>query len=166
MALADTVVLVVDDNSQMRQLVRAMLVGFGMRNIHEAGDVAAALDVFSREAIDIVVIDIRLADVDGFEFCRVVRNSEDSANPYVPIIMLSGYSERRNIIHAINAGVDEFLVKPLRPTNLAGRINAVIERRRPFVKVFGYFGPDRRRRMDPRYKGPFRRADDNPEVEI
>ncbi|MBI1339918.1 response regulator [bacterium] len=150
----------------MRVLMRAMLGGFGIRNVREASDVIDGLQIFNTGSIDLVLIDIKLMGVDGFEFCRTVRTSSDSANPFVPIIMISGYSERHNILQAINAGVDEFLVKPIRPADLASRINAVIERRRPFIKAFGYFGPDRRRRTDPRYKGPFRREADQPEIEI
>jgi DNA-binding response OmpR family regulator len=70
------------------------------------------------------------------------------------------------VLDAINAGVDEFLVKPVRAVDVANRVNAIIERRRPFVKSGGYFGPDRRRRDDPRYKGPMRRAGDPSTVSI
>jgi DNA-binding response OmpR family regulator len=80
--------------------------------------------------------------------------------------MVTAYSERRRVIDAINAGVDEFLVKPVRAVDVANRVNAIIERRRPFVQADGYFGPDRRRRDDPHYTGPLRRAGDPGTVDI
>jgi DNA-binding response OmpR family regulator len=80
--------------------------------------------------------------------------------------MVTAYSERSRVIDAVNAGVDEFLVKPIRAVDVANRVNAVIERRRPFIDIPTYFGPDRRRRDDPRYKGPWRRASDPGTVDI
>jgi DNA-binding response OmpR family regulator len=80
--------------------------------------------------------------------------------------MVTAYSERRRVIDAVNAGVDEFLVKPIRAVDVANRMNAVIERRRSFIEVPGYFGPDRRRRSDPRFKGPWRRAADPVTIHI
>jgi DNA-binding response OmpR family regulator len=79
---------------------------------------------------------------------------------------VTAYSERRRVIDAINAGVDEFLVKPVRSVDVANRVNAVVERRRPFVQSDGYFGPDRRRRDDPWRRGPWRRAGDPGTVDI
>jgi two-component system chemotaxis response regulator CheY len=98
--------------------------------------------------------------MDGLHFCRMIRLDPDSPDKYLPIIMVTAYSERGRVFDAINAGVDEFLVKPVRAMDVANRVNAVIERRRPFVKAGGYFGPDRRRRSDPNYRGPMRRAGD------
>jgi DNA-binding response OmpR family regulator len=111
-------------------------------------------------------VDFRLTGLDGLEFCRLVRTASDSPNPYLPIIMVTAYSERSRVLGAINAGVDEFLVKPVRAVDVASRLNAVIERRRPFVRSADYFGPDRRRRKDPKYRGPLRRSSDPSAVDI
>ena len=79
-----------------------------------------------------------------------------SATIYVP----PGPRLGSKVIEAINAGVNEYLAKPVRPVDLFHRITALIERPRRFIKASTYFGPDRRRRQDPRFSGPWRRSTD------
>jgi len=160
MALEGVSALILDDNAHMRGLVRTILAGFGMRRIEEAPDAGEALRIVAGGDIDIAFVDFKLGGIDGLDFCRHIRTHSDSPNVYLPLVMVTAYSERKRVIDAINAGVDEFLVKPVRAVDVANRINAVIERRRPFIQAGGYFGPERRRRDDPRYKGPWRRAGD------
>ena len=112
-------------------------------------DCDEAMGAVAGGEIDLAFIDFKLGGLDGIEFCRQIRRSSQSPNPFLPIIMVTAYSERRRVIDAVNAGVDEFLVKPIRAVDVANRMNAVIERRRSFIEVPGYFGPDRRRRSDP-----------------
>jgi DNA-binding response OmpR family regulator len=166
MALEHISALILDDNAHMRGLMRVILAGFGVRRIEEAGDVAAAMQLIAAGDIDVAFVDMKLAGQSGLEFCRTVRSSPDSPNVYLPLVMITAYSERNRVLDAINAGVDEFLVKPVRAVDVANRVNAIVERRRPFVKCAGYFGPDRRRRDDPRYKGPMRRSGDPATVNI
>jgi two-component system, chemotaxis family, chemotaxis protein CheY len=158
--------LVLDDNQNMRGIIRAILLSFGVTRVHEAGHAAEALDIMKSNQIDIAFVDYRLGDLDGLEFCRLIRNAPDSPNPFLPIIMVTAYSERTRVKEAINAGVDEFLVKPIRAGDLASRMNAVIKNRRPFVRTAHYFGPDRRRRRDSNYNGPKRRESDVTSVDI
>jgi DNA-binding response OmpR family regulator len=166
MALEGISALILDDNAHMRGLLRVILTSFGVRRIEEAGDASSALGVIAGGDVDMAFVDLKLGGVSGLEFCRMIRTEPNSPNVYLPIIMITAYSERNRVIDAINAGVDEFLVKPVRAVDVANRVNAVVERRRPFVKSGSYFGPDRRRRDDPRYKGPLRRASDPGTVSI
>jgi DNA-binding response OmpR family regulator len=160
MALEGVSTLVLDDNAHMRGLIRVILASFGVRRIEEAADCNEAFSIMRGGGIDLAFVDFKLGGIDGLDFCRRIRSEPDGPDIYLPIIMITAYSERSRVLDAINAGVDEFLVKPIRPVDVANRVNAVIERRRPFVKSDGYFGPDRRRRDDPRYKGPLRRFGD------
>jgi len=166
MGLESVSALILDDNAHMRGLIRVILSSFGVRRIEEAQGCNEAMGIVSSGDIDIAFVDFKLAGLDGLDFCRRIRLDPESPNRYLPIIMITAYSERRRVIDAINAGVDEFLVKPVRPVDVANRVNAVVERRRPFVQAAGYFGPERRRRDDPRYKGPWRRANDPGTVDI
>ena len=166
MALENVSALILDDNAHMRGLVRVILASFGMRQIEEASDCNTALGAIAGGDIDIAFVDFKLGGLDGIDFCKRIRLDPDSPNRYLPIIMITAYSERRRVIDAINAGVDEFLVKPIRAVDVANRVNAVVERRRPFIQTPGYFGPERRRRADPRYKGPWRRAADPGTIDI
>jgi two-component system, chemotaxis family, chemotaxis protein CheY len=166
MALEGVSALILDDNAHMRGLMRVILASFGVRRIEEAADVADAWRIASGGNLDIAFVDFKLGGIDGLDFCRRIRNSEESPDVYLPIIMITAYSERGRVLEAINAGVDEFLVKPVRAVDVANRVNAVIERRRPFIQAGAYFGPDRRRRDDPRHRGPWRRAGDPGVVDI
>lgn len=166
MALESVSALILDDNAHMRGLLRVILAGFGMRNIEEAANCPEAMNLVVGGQIDIAFVDFKLGGQDGIEFCRNIRRGPSSPNPWLPIIMITAYSERSRVLDAVNAGVDEFLVKPVRAVDVANRVNAVIERRRPFIDIPDYFGPDRRRRDDPRYKGPWRRSSDPGTVDI
>jgi DNA-binding response OmpR family regulator len=87
---------------------------------------------------------------------RLVRTGKDSPNPFVPIIMLTGHTEMHRVIEARDAGVHEFLAKPISAKGLYSRVKSIIERPRPFIRAGLYFGPDRRRRQID-WKGPERR---------
>ncbi|HYC69164.1 response regulator [Brevundimonas sp.] len=143
--LAALSILIVDDSPQMRAITASVLEGVGVRNILEAGDAASGLGVLRSEPVDVVVVDYKMAPLNGTEFVRLVRNSPDSRDPFVPIIMLTGHADRRRIYEARDAGVSEFLVKPVTAKALIGRLEMLILKPRPFVKLDGYFGPDRRR---------------------
>lgn len=166
MALGDLRTLILDDNAHMRGLVRAILLSFKINRVLEAADAQTGLEIIRENEIDLAFVDYRLGGQDGLMFCREIRTGEESPDPFLPIIMITAYSELSRVKQAINAGIDEFLVKPVRANDVASRINAVVQRRRPFVRSDDYFGPDRRRRKDPNYKGPMRRAEDPGEVDI
>jgi two-component system chemotaxis response regulator CheY len=166
MALENVSALILDDNAHMRGLLRVILASFGVRRVEDAADTHQAVAHIAGGDIDIAFVDFKLGTLDGLDFCKRIRLDTHSPNRYLPIIMITAYSERKRVLEAINAGVDEFLVKPVRAVDVANRVNAIIERRRPFVQAQGYFGPDRRRRDDPRHLGPWRRADDPGTIDI
>lgn len=154
-------ILLVDDNQHMRAITSAILQSAGIRRIREAPDGAAALEALREESVDLAVVDFNMFPLDGVEFTRLVRNSPDSANPYLPIIMMTGHSEKSRVVEARDAGVTEFVAKPITAKAIFDRIQAVILRPRPFVKTESYFGPDRRRIHNDDYAGPFRRESDS-----
>ncbi len=110
------------------------------------------------------IVDFQMSPIDGVEFTRLVRNAADSPNPFLPIIMLTGHAAKARVEEARDAGVTEFVVKPVTARAVLDRINAVILRPRPFVRTGEYFGPDRRRRQDPEFKGPWRRKGDDSRI--
>ena len=158
--LSSVCVLVVDDNHHMRAIISAVLKGMGVRQVRECWDGAEALDALRKWPADVVITDFHMSPIDGLEFTRLVRNASDSPNPFLPIIMLTGYADRSLVMEARDAGVTEFIAKPLTAQALVNRLGAVIYKPRPFVRTSSYFGPDRRRRDDPNYDGPLRRSDD------
>ena len=114
--------------------------------VREASDGEDALQIIQTFMPDIIILDWEMKPMDGLEFTRKVRLSKGSPNVFTPIIMVSGHSERGRIVAARDAGVNEFVVKPISAKSLFDRIQAVIERPRPFVRLKNYFGPDRRRK--------------------
>lgn len=157
--LSELAFLVIDDNTHMISIIKTLLKGFGVRNIHEATDAADAFEEFRATHIDIILLDYALDTLDGIEFAQLVRTAKDSPNPYLPIIMLTAHTERHRVEEARDAGITEFLCKPICATDLYKRIIEVIEFPRSFVKAGGYFGPDRRRFPSDNYRGKERRKD-------
>ena len=137
--------LIVEDSSFMREILREVLMHFDVRNIREASDGADALQIMKAWTPDIVLLDWEMQPFDGIEFTRTIRAKKGTEECFLPIIMVSAHSEYWRIQQARNAGVNEFLVKPVSPKALFSRIRAVIERPRQFISAPGYFGPDRRR---------------------
>jgi two-component system chemotaxis response regulator CheY len=150
-------VLVVDDNHHMRAIIGAVLKGVGVRDIREAADGSLALQILREWPADLAIVDYRMSPMDGLEFTKSVRNSDKSPNIYLPIIMVTGYSDLSRVIGAREAGVTELVVKPVTAEAVISRMDAVIFRPRPFARTESYFGPSRRRRKDDGYNGPDRR---------
>ncbi len=154
--------LVVEDNPFMRTIIRRVLGTLNVGEVREANNGAEGLTVMQTYEPDIIIVDWEMEPVDGIEFIRMVRTGSDSQNPFVPIIMVTAHSERARVITAREAGVTEFVVKPMSAKTLYDRIEAVIERPRRFVRTKTFFGPDRRRHKG-RYAGPERRGTEQPE---
>ena len=158
--------LIVEDNTHMRALLRALLNSVGIKDVAEASHGGTALTVLRERKSDLVLTDLAMQPMDGLEFTRQVRNSAQSPNPFVPIIMITGHTERYRVEAARDAGVTEFLAKPITAANLFSRIAEIVERPRPFVRCDSYFGPDRRRKTVEDYAGPWRRQDDFQDTEV
>ncbi len=152
-------VLIVDSNQYMLKIVRAMLRGFSISNIREANDGAIALEELNTHLIDLVIVDYALETLNGVELVELLRGAEDSPNRFVPVIMLSAYTEKWRIETARDAGISEFLRKPLCAKDLYSRIVETIERPRKFIRTNRYFGPDRRRHKMANYSGDERRSE-------
>lgn len=151
-----TRVLIIDDNPHFRRLLQSVLNTLGFKQIEEAVDGSTALKELAHFQADLALVDWRMAPMDGLDFTRFIRSSADSPNRYLPIIMLSGYTEMSLVLEARDAGVNEFVAKPISAKTLQTRILSVLTAPRPFVKSKDYFGPDRRRRQHP-LKGQDRR---------
>jgi CheY-like chemotaxis protein len=159
-------ILLVDDNHHMRVLLTEILRAIGVKLVFEAADGAEALQMMRTHPIDIVMTDLNMQPLDGIDFVRLVRNSKDSPNPMIPVIMITGHSTLRRVAEARDVGVTEFLSKPVTARGVIERISRVVEHPRSYVRSGDYFGPDRRRKDDPAYSGPRRRSNDNRETEI
>jgi CheY-like chemotaxis protein len=154
-------ILLVDDNHYMRVLLAEILRAIGVQRIYEANDGAEALQMMRDREVDVVMTDLSMEPLDGIDFVRLLRNSPDSPNQMAPVIMVTGHSTFARVNEARDAGVSEFMVKPLTARSVIERLHQAVEHPRPFVRSDDYFGPDRRRRNDPNYAGPRRRKADD-----
>src|SRR5436190_6941967 len=127
--------LVIDDNAHMRCILRTLLHGFGARDVYEAEDGASGLESFTHNAPDIVLVDWAMPIFDGIELAGMIRQPGANSNPYVPIIMLTGHSEKRRVVAARDAGVTEFMAKPISANALYQRILNIVANPRPFIKT-------------------------------
>ncbi len=116
-------ILVVDDESRMRKLVRDFLVKAGY-DVVEAGDGEEALDIFFKQKdIALIVLDVMMPKVDGWQVCREVREYSK-----VPVIMLTARGDEQDELKGFQLGVDEYVSKPFSPKILVARIEAILRR--------------------------------------
>ncbi len=148
----------------MRRLLAAVLKSLGVGMTITANDGEEGLRKVMEYSPDIILTDWLMQPLDGLEMTKRIRRQTSFNNKrFVPIIMITGYTAEHRIREARDAGVTEILVKPFTAGDLAKRLAHVINRPRDFIDAPGFFGPDRRRRFDVNFKGPFRRATDGQE---
>ncbi|NQU61130.1 MAG: response regulator [Rhodospirillales bacterium] len=138
--------LIVDDQDFIRSLLRHILGVLGCQQITDAESGAQAWAIIRDNPPDLLIADWEMGDMDGLELVKKIRNDPASPDRFMPIIMITAHSERPRIITARDAGVNEFVMKPVSAKTLFSRLNAVIEHPRRFVRTGEYFGPDRRRK--------------------
>lgn len=147
--LSNISMLVVDDERLMTKLVSDVLATLGFTAVTTAHSGRQAMELFMQKSFDIIVSDWRMGDMDGMDLVRFVRTGPYSPNRRIPIILLTGNSERQEVLHARDMGVTEYMIKPFSARQLVDRIRFVIEKPRSFVEAKSFFGPDRRRQNKP-----------------
>jgi DNA-binding response OmpR family regulator len=130
-------VLIVDDDPFMRRVVRAMLAAIGVEQVTDACNGAIGLETIRTLTPDIVILDWEMPALDGMHIVRLVRTSSGTSTSQVPIIMLSGHGDRWRVVEAKNAGVNEYLLKPVSTKALRDRILSILNAPRETVKVDG-----------------------------
>jgi DNA-binding response OmpR family regulator len=124
MSSVGTRILTVEDDERIRTAVKMALEDEGWV-VEEADSGEDALDQFNRHPTDVVLIDIMLPGVDGFEVCRSIRRQSD-----VPIVMVTARADTHDVVAGLEAGADDYLTKPFAPKELSARIRALLRRAR------------------------------------
>ena len=119
-----TRILAVEDDERIRTAVRLALEDEGWI-VEEAETGEDALQAFTRDPADVVLIDIMLPGIDGFEVCRAIRRASD-----VPIVMVTARADTHDVVAGLEAGADDYLTKPFAPKELSARIRALLRRAR------------------------------------
>ena len=125
MAGVGTRILTVEDDERIRTAVKLALEDEGW-TVDEAGSGEEAIELFRRTPPDVVLIDIMLPGIDGFELCRHLRKTSD-----VPIVMVTARVDTHDVVAGLEAGADDYLTKPFAPKELSARIRALLRRIRP-----------------------------------
>ena len=119
-----TRILTVEDDERIRTAVRLALEDEGWE-VEEADTGEDALQAFTRQPSDVVLIDIMLPGIDGFDVCRSIRRVSD-----VPIVMVTARADTHDVVAGLEAGADDYLTKPFAPKELSARIRALLRRAR------------------------------------
>jgi CheY-like chemotaxis protein len=118
------VVLVVDDNRQNRELLQAYLEDVDCRSI-PAHDGPEALEILAKDPPDLILLDVMMPRMSGFEVCRRIKNDPKTSD--IPIIMVTALSEFGDIERGIDSGTDDFLSKPVNKLELLTRVKTLLK---------------------------------------
>ncbi len=117
--------LVVDDFSTMRRIIKNILRQIGFNNIEEADDGTTAWEVLNKGGIDFIISDWNMPNMTGIELLRKVRSSEEFAD--LPFLMVTAEAQQENIIEAVQAKVSNYIVKPFTADTLKQKIDKIFE---------------------------------------
>ena len=115
-------VMVVDDDQDLSEMLSIVLTGAGMEvDLVNRGD--QVMDIFNSHKPDLVLLDVMLPGIDGIEVCKIIRESS-----MVPIVMLTAKGDTQDVVLGLEAGADDYMVKPFKPQELVARINTRLRR--------------------------------------
>ena len=117
--------LVVDDSSTMRRIIINTLNKLGYTECREAGNGKEGLDALSANPVDIVITDWNMSEMSGVEFVRAVRSND--ATKAMPVLMVTTNAAEGDIVEALKAGVNNYVVKPFTPATIKEKIEAVLK---------------------------------------
>ena len=120
----DLKILVVDDFTTMRRIVKNILTQLGFKEVIEADDGTSALDILKKEKVDLIISDWNMPKMTGLDLLKEVR--ADSAMADTPFIMVTAEAQQDNIILAVKAKVNQYIVKPFTANTLGEKINKVL----------------------------------------
>ncbi len=118
-------ILVIDDEPFIRNLIARLLRDLGVRKVVEAKDGAEGLNKVSLH-IDLIICDLEMPNMDGFEFVRQLRTLDSIPKPTVPVLILTGHGDENSVRGAIDLGINGYLVKPVSKQALESRISKAV----------------------------------------
>ena len=126
-------VLIVDDDQHMRMLIRNVVFALGVKDVMEASDGSAALDELKATCADLVLCDMKMEPLGGLAFVKRLRADPNNPCRFVPVIMITAYAELKAVADARDAGVSEFMAKPITAGALNKRIQQEISTAAPKI---------------------------------
>jgi len=116
-------ILIVDDFSTMRKIIRNILTQLGFKNILEADDGTTALEILKKEKVDLIISDWNMPKMSGLELLKAVRSDENLKD--IPFVMVTAEAQKENILEAIKYKVNQYIVKPFTPETLKEKLEKV-----------------------------------------
>ena len=161
--LSNVSALLADRNQYNRALIAQALRGFGIKHITPCETGASAQEYLQQSPVDLCLIEADLADMTGADLIRFIRRLPREPLRFVPIIVLSGYTQFHLLSLSRDAGANLVVKKPVSPQALFDRIGWLGRTKRAYIEADGYIGPDRRfHDIDPP-DGGYKRATDKPQ---
>jgi CheY-like chemotaxis protein len=155
-------VLIVDPNAFMRGVIGDSLRRLQVTNINAAANAMEAFTIGRVFKPDLIFVDWDAGKMSGLEFTREIRRNTTGMSRETPIILLASVIDHEQLMSSRQAGINEFLLKPVSAAGVLQRMEEVVLRPRKFILSRNYVGPCRRRRDDPDFAGPWRRLTDEP----
>ena len=124
--MTELTALIFEDNQFDQRILAAMLRAFDFVDIINTDDPADAIKIINREDISIAFVDIVMPEANGLEFLKLIRNSSASRNPDLPIVIVSAYSEKKWVMHAIKSGADDYIIKPISPELVYRKVHQIL----------------------------------------
>jgi len=138
-------IVICDPDASLSSLVKNILSTLGCNRIFTVSDGQDVLNLMKEEKVDIVITDWQMKGLNGIDLATYLRQSLESPNRMIPIVMLTSRNSGANIRTARDAGISEYIVKPFSAKTLLERVYAVVQEPRSFIICKTYIGPDRRR---------------------
>jgi two-component system chemotaxis response regulator CheY len=120
-------ILVVDDFSTMRRIIKNILKQLGFTNVVDADDGTTAWQVLNSDKIDFIISDWNMPKMSGIDLLRKVRGSEEFAD--TPFLMVTAEAQQENLVEAVQAKVSNYIVKPFTPDTLEQKINKIFDKK-------------------------------------
>ncbi len=117
-------VLVVEDDKNLKRLIKSQLKGFGFERIEEADDGASALQVLSQNNIQLIIADWHMPGMDGLEFHALLKANEDFKG--IPFLMITGEAKKEKVIEAFTSGIKNYIIKPFESGDLERKVHKLL----------------------------------------
>ncbi|HYE42323.1 MAG TPA: response regulator [Caulobacteraceae bacterium] len=142
--LEHSTVLLIDDSPEALEILSSVVRGFGVKQQIKCSSASEAVTIVKAKAIDLIIVDCAMPDMDGYDFVRWLRRDGPKRSITTPVIMLTGHATESRVEKSRDCGANFVVVKPLTPMILLQRITWVARDNRSFVDCDTYAGPDRR----------------------
>ncbi len=139
--LSNKTIMIIDDSPMMRQILYSALKAFGVGCIISIEEPKTAMTKLTQHTIDAIIVDWKMMPIHGIDFVNHIRRELPDPQRRIPILMCSGYTEMSRIIEARNAGISDFLCKPVTAADLYDKLHRAIFEPKEFIIADNYIGP-------------------------